>query len=141
MGLADPERPEDEDVIAVLDEVAAGEHLHLLPVDRGLVAEVEGLQGFHEREAGHRGAHGDVLARLGRDLLGQDLLERSEEHTSELQSFRHLVCRLLLEKKKNYDKVQHNYTNSMTRFFNTEQGTMIRQQIITTPPTTNKNIQ
>src|SRR2546422_8268452 len=35
---------------------------------------------------------------------------RSEEHTSELQSRLHLVCRLLLEKKKNntkqhYDKV------------------------------------
>src|ERR1035441_10938110 len=28
--------------------------------------------------------------------------ERSEEHTSELQSLRHLVCRLLLEKKKKY---------------------------------------
>src|SRR5437899_12200950 len=28
------------------------------------------------------------------------LHERSEEHTSELQSLRHLVCRLLLEKKK-----------------------------------------
>src|SRR5947208_3883672 len=28
------------------------------------------------------------------------LLERSEEHTSELQSPDHLVCRLLLEKKK-----------------------------------------
>src|SRR5262245_64241134 len=28
---------------------------------------------------------------------------RSEEHTSELQSLRHLVCRLLLEKKKNTD--------------------------------------
>src|SRR5437899_1703734 len=27
-------------------------------------------------------------------------LMRSEEHTSELQSLRHLVCRLLLEKKK-----------------------------------------
>src|SRR5205814_9229910 len=27
--------------------------------------------------------------------------QRSEEHTSELQSLRHLVCRLLLEKKKN----------------------------------------
>src|SRR5205814_3377408 len=27
---------------------------------------------------------------------------RSEEHTSELQSLRHLVCRLLLEKKKIY---------------------------------------
>src|SRR5438045_6654192 len=33
-------------------------------------------------------------------------LERSEEHTSELQSFRHLVCRLLLEKKKtNLEKI------------------------------------
>src|SRR5205814_10651632 len=29
------------------------------------------------------------------------MLSRSEEHTSELQSLRHLVCRLLLEKKKN----------------------------------------
>src|ERR1035438_10656834 len=28
---------------------------------------------------------------------------RSEEHTSELQSLRHLVCRLLLEKKKQRD--------------------------------------
>src|SRR5258705_8089002 len=31
--------------------------------------------------------------------------KRSEEHTSELQSLRHLVCRLLLEKKKNVDYV------------------------------------
>src|ERR1035438_10768994 len=31
-------------------------------------------------------------------LIG--VLTRSEEHTSELQSLRHLVCRLLLEKKK-----------------------------------------
>src|SRR5207244_13508285 len=31
---------------------------------------------------------------------GGDLIERSEEHTSELQSPDHLVCRLLLEKKK-----------------------------------------
>src|SRR5437899_8150910 len=29
-----------------------------------------------------------------------DVIPRSEEHTSELQSLRHLVCRLLLEKKK-----------------------------------------
>src|SRR5947199_3729952 len=29
----------------------------------------------------------------------QNILPRSEEHTSELQSLRHLVCRLLLEKK------------------------------------------
>src|SRR5258705_2418231 len=30
----------------------------------------------------------------------QDKIYRSEEHTSELQSLRHLVCRLLLEKNK-----------------------------------------
>src|ERR1035438_10600765 len=30
----------------------------------------------------------------------RDDTDRSEEHTSELQSLRHLVCRLLLEKKK-----------------------------------------
>src|SRR5205814_3749214 len=33
-----------------------------------------------------------------------DLKQRSEEHTSELQSLRHLVCRLLLEKKKKKKK-------------------------------------
>src|SRR5687768_18540331 len=37
---------------------------------------------------------------LARALLGQNRIERSEEHTSELQSRLHLVCRLLLEKKK-----------------------------------------
>src|SRR5437899_8415384 len=33
-------------------------------------------------------------------VVGGDHGLRSEEHTSELQSLRHLVCRLLLEKKK-----------------------------------------
>src|SRR5258705_7578243 len=32
--------------------------------------------------------------------LAAESVGRSEEHTSELQSLRHLVCRLLLEKKK-----------------------------------------
>src|SRR2546422_4668876 len=36
----------------------------------------------------------------GGDIVGTVDLERSEEHTSELQSRLHLVCRLLLEKKK-----------------------------------------
>src|SRR5689334_23598211 len=35
-----------------------------------------------------------------REGHAQSLAERSEEHTSELQSQFHLVCRLLLEKKK-----------------------------------------
>src|SRR3712207_7609280 len=33
-----------------------------------------------------------------------EILLRSEEHTSELQSRQYLVCRLLLEKKKIYDR-------------------------------------
>src|SRR2546429_6169065 len=43
---------------------------------------------------------------LGR-LLGQVIAEqgRSEEHTSELQSRLHLVCRLLLEKKKQLRRI------------------------------------
>src|SRR5262245_63784061 len=36
----------------------------------------------------------------GRGPLAHTVPPRSEEHTSELQSLRHLVCRLLLEKKK-----------------------------------------
>src|SRR5438309_6089658 len=35
---------------------------------------------------------------------------RSEEHTSELQSQFHLVCRLLLEKKKSKHRSPHPYT-------------------------------
>src|SRR5438874_13779737 len=45
---------------------------------------------------GHRSAS---RARFGTCLLAACLI-RSEEHTSELQSRRDLVCRLLLEKKK-----------------------------------------
>src|SRR3712207_7415293 len=46
-----------------------------------------------DREAGghERAGDGDVV---------DDVRDRSEEHTSELQSRQYLVCRLLLEKKK-----------------------------------------
>src|SRR2546425_9546432 len=37
-------------------------------------------------------------------LAGSTTQWRSEEHTSELQSLAYLVCRLLLEKKKNTDR-------------------------------------
>src|SRR5256886_11275384 len=40
--------------------------------------------------------------------IGWSLYERSEEHTSELQSQSNLVCRLLLEKKKKrIDDIKH----------------------------------
>src|SRR2546429_6195354 len=43
----------------------------------------------------------DLLA-LKRAVQHVRISERSEEHTSELQSRLHLVCRLLLEKKKKH---------------------------------------
>src|SRR2546427_9587722 len=55
--------------------------------------------------ARHRRQHRDLVppAHQGGRELGQPRLggaDRSEEHTSELQSQSNLVCRLLLEKKK-----------------------------------------
>src|SRR2546429_5775696 len=51
------------------------------------------------RQRHHRELHGD-LRTAGTRRDDRPALPRSEEHTSELQSRLHLVCRLLLEKKK-----------------------------------------
>src|SRR2546422_7058378 len=48
-----------------------------------------------------RGQRGLVTDGLIDEAARAESLHRSEEHTSELQSRLHLVCRLLLEKKKN----------------------------------------
>src|SRR2546422_1944797 len=53
-----------------------------------------------------KSTHSDMSSCNVRRFIGPNrrtlqLLMRSEEHTSELQSRLHLVCRLLLEKKKN----------------------------------------
>src|SRR5258705_6710216 len=63
--------------------------------------------GFLQSQLQFPAADGDSVYIFNRALGGYDLYEfsidgwypRSEEHTSELQSLRHLVCRLLLEKK------------------------------------------
>src|SRR5437899_3007988 len=56
------------------------------------------------QDAGQRRGHGPSRCDLLPGSLAAGALQpglaRSEEHTSELQSLRHLVCRLLLEKKK-----------------------------------------
>src|SRR3989442_15831695 len=58
---------------------------------------------FRSCGAAGTGAHvenaciGDIAKKFQQHTL---LIRRSEEHTSELQSRPHLVCRLLLEKKK-----------------------------------------
>src|SRR5262245_63753798 len=47
-----------------------------------------------------------VAARAFLAAVSMRAIARSEEHTSELQSLRHLVCRLLLEKKNKEDMKQ-----------------------------------
>src|SRR2546425_6018174 len=49
-------------------------------------------------------SHNWVSARLERGFDWAAFGDRSEEHTSELQSLAYLVCRLLLEKKKKKNK-------------------------------------
>src|SRR5258706_6994374 len=51
--------------------------------------------------------------RVKKEALAGASFLRSEEHTSELQSLTNLVCRLLLEKKKNIRVILHcNYRSS-----------------------------
>src|SRR5258708_24881835 len=47
---------------------------------------------------------GEYVSIIGHSGCGKSTVIRSEEHTSELQSPDHLVCRLLLEKKKKVDE-------------------------------------
>src|SRR5260370_29447489 len=74
---------------------------------------VDGWAGSRQRD--HRGRErADAAAQPGRQhvvQLGQGT--RSEEHTSELQSHLNLVCRLLLEKKK--EKIYIGYERTSVR--------------------------
>src|SRR5690349_22548223 len=80
-------------IFRAVDQLAVGARAEA--VDRELTALNESA-GQHPRIS-HAGQSEDQIGR------------RSEEHTSELQSRRDLVCRLLLEKKKNkaYNKQLH----------------------------------
>src|SRR3712207_8526400 len=81
---------------------------------RSLACDEAGRPGVYEAlgagdEQGEVGEGLDVDGRRrdvvgsGRVLPGEGDGERSEEHTSELQSRQYLVCRLLLVKKKDYE--------------------------------------
>src|SRR5947199_3394732 len=48
----------------------------------------------------HRWSERSMRVGVPKEIKVHEYRVRSEEHTSELQSLRHLVCRLLLEKKK-----------------------------------------
>src|SRR5690349_24021843 len=91
-----------------LIQIAASSYIYplslhdALPISDKLAAmSAEGLQACIEkmRDAGVADVAIETFAELYERLAAG---ERSEEHTSELQSRRDLVCRLLLEKKNTY---------------------------------------
>src|SRR2546422_6667311 len=67
------------------------------------------LQPHDRHHGGPDDRHGRGADRRGRRHGKHDA--RSEEHTSELQSRLHLVCRLLLEKKKKLNELR-DYTHT-----------------------------
>src|SRR5687768_17851015 len=80
-------------ILLRVHEQALGEHIFLRGVNTDKL-DVAGHAKLVEQTRAHR--------RTARNLFSSqpfDKVERSEEHTSELQSRLHLVCRLLLENK------------------------------------------
>src|SRR2546429_5272417 len=62
---------------------------------------------LYENQIGaHAGTNPSAIGKM-KSLRGDG---RSEEHTSELQSRLHLVCRLLLEKKQHIENERHRHT-------------------------------
>src|SRR5690554_7638578 len=71
-----------------LEQIIELQHTHSLAINKEQIGKV--LEVLAETES----------KRSSNRLMGRTDRNRSEEHTSELQSRPHLVCRLLLEKKK-----------------------------------------
>src|SRR2546427_7009114 len=76
---------------------------HTAPTEIYTLSLHDALPIYHARGAGGAPASGARRHPGGHRVTRRDVYERSEEHTSELQSQSNLVCRLLLEKKKCYN--------------------------------------
>src|SRR2546427_8614065 len=75
--------------------------------------------------ASDRGARGSAACGISHQVSDRIFRkQRSEEHTSELQSQSNLVCRLLLEKKKEetYDRRQARTCSGRTKGYRQDQG-------------------
>src|SRR3712207_7629506 len=77
-------------------------HLVVTGEPKRVSPSVPTARALHTPSADKRGPDllGEPLARREREPAADPPQDRSEEHTSELQSRQYLVCRLLLEKKK-----------------------------------------
>src|SRR3989442_9494742 len=94
--------------VNVVQRINPAVHMRSICVDKGVVDSLSpelfldflGAKGLGPKTSN---ANPDRCARLIFDLNPDGHSDRrSEEHTSELQSRPHLVCRLLLEKKKKH---------------------------------------
>src|SRR5574337_319447 len=109
MALADAAGPDDEHRGLLLQVAPGGQIVDERAVELGQPLELELLQRLGGAELRAAQPHAELLVLAPGDLvadehgqelgIGQLALDRSEEHTSELQSPLNLVCRLLLEKK------------------------------------------
>src|SRR5437899_11279646 len=78
--------------LSLHDALPISMHLELMESDNHVTVRAE-VPGFSAKEL-------EINVEPRRLTISGKQVPRSEEHTSELQSLRHLVCRLLLEKKK-----------------------------------------
>src|SRR5438093_7799968 len=87
-------------------EIGGSEVLHRSPPHDKLARDRTDDQPVGAARRLERAAEQVLVARLvDSERAGQLDVRRSEEHTSELQSLTNLVCRLLLEKKK--ERIDH----------------------------------
>src|SRR5262245_62260371 len=95
-GVDRPEDPPPEQYFAHHEK----QHLDEAPIGSDALDLGDGGFGIVERHDDGGAQARLAVEQLLRHPVVHRAAQRSEEHTSELQSLRHLVCRLLLEKKK-----------------------------------------
>src|SRR3989441_9507013 len=100
--------PPAEFFLALLN-VSAGAKIPIMPVEKSPPPYVVNRSLLRTEEVprlvkGERRARDQRTATARDEHPSDQPVDRSEEHTSELQSLAYLVCRLLLEKKKKIEK-------------------------------------
>src|SRR5690625_5466516 len=113
--LPDCRLPDSLQVSADPDETCAGaDHILVAVPSHAFGATVERIAQYVNVETGLAWASKGFEPGTGRLLheVARELVGRSEEHTSELQSRGHLVCRLLLEKQKIYRQRYGSHSSS-----------------------------
>src|SRR5438552_8832028 len=101
-----------------LQVYGADRDLHSFPTRRS--SDLTASSHIHEEDLSFDRA--TRMERYPSRITGSGRVTRSEEHTSELQSPDHLVCRLLLEKKKRASRARTRPRNSVSRTSNSHRS-------------------